>query len=262
MLGEGARAEVTWDTAELDRMVADDDAKRAAENADYTRRMMMAVEAGPTMRPYHHHAARRPAAKAAPKPVIEAGFIEDPATEKQIEFVRSLIARKDSGWSIMPEEILVKNFASKKATSALIDDLMKCYDKPRPSAPSPERPAAPTNSPARRIPASRIPAGRYALTGADGTTDFYSVDKPTEGKWTGYTFVNLIRSSIRADGRFAQRGAAGQAILARIEAAGPRESMARYGHEIGSCGMCNRTLTDPESIRLGIGPICLAKGGW
>lgn len=29
----------------------------------------------------------------------------------------------------------------------------------------------------------------------------------------------------------------------------------------GRCGRCNRTLTDPQSIQSGIGPVCRSKGG-
>jgi len=32
--------------------------------------------------------------------------------------------------------------------------------------------------------------------------------------------------------------------------------MARYGQEIGSCGRCNRRLTDDLSRERGIGPEC------
>ena len=39
-----------------------------------------------------------------------------------------------------------------------------------------------------------------------------------------------------------------------------RHSVA-YGHLTGSCGVCGRRLTDPESVALGIGPVCLAKIG-
>lgn len=31
---------------------------------------------------------------------------------------------------------------------------------------------------------------------------------------------------------------------------------ARYGREIGSCGVCGRALTNGESRALGIGPVC------
>jgi hypothetical protein len=32
-----------------------------------------------------------------------------------------------------------------------------------------------------------------------------------------------------------------------------------YGHESGNCAVCHRPLTDPKSIALGIGPICLKR---
>lgn len=39
----------------------------------------------------------------------------------------------------------------------------------------------------------------------------------------------------------------------------PREAITNYGASTGSCGVCGRTLTDPESIALNIGPVCLAR---
>ena len=42
-------------------------------------------------------------------------------------------------------------------------------------------------------------------------------------------------------------------------AADPKDAMVRYGHATGVCGCCGRELTDPESVRIGIGPICLKK---
>ena len=32
-----------------------------------------------------------------------------------------------------------------------------------------------------------------------------------------------------------------------------------YGHETGNCSLCGRTLSDPLSIQMGIGPQCLKK---
>lgn len=42
----------------------------------------------------------------------------------------------------------------------------------------------------------------------------------------------------------------------------PYEAAVRYGHATGSCSVCNRPLSNPESVKLGIGPICRAKFGW
>jgi hypothetical protein len=37
---------------------------------------------------------------------------------------------------------------------------------------------------------------------------------------------------------------------------------ARIGHQTGTCCICGRELTNPESISMGIGPICIEKGGF
>lgn len=103
-----------------------------------------------------------------------------------------------------------------------------------------------------------VPAGYYAIPCADGHNDlsFYRVDRPTKGRWVGYTFVKEV-----IGGQGAHRVARGdvKGILARIlddTEAGPR-----YGQEIGRCYVCNRLLTDEESRRLGIGPDCRKRQG-
>lgn len=103
-----------------------------------------------------------------------------------------------------------------------------------------------------------IPAGHYAVTGEDGTTDFYRVDKPTESKWAGHTFIKLQLSETYE--RLSLSGT--RSVLKKIEDAGPREAAIRYGKELGRCGVCNRTLTNNDSIALGIGPVCAARVGW
>lgn len=44
-------------------------------------------------------------------------------------------------------------------------------------------------------------------------------------------------------------------------ASDPLTAAIRYGKETGSCSCCGRDLTNAESIRLGIGPICREKFG-
>lgn len=50
------------------------------------------------------------------------------------------------------------------------------------------------------------------------------------------------------------------AAIAKI-AADPRGAAVAHGRLTGSCACCGRTLTDPASIELGIGPICAEKWG-
>jgi hypothetical protein len=51
-----------------------------------------------------------------------------------------------------------------------------------------------------------------------------------------------------------------KATLAKV-AANPGEEARQYGMKTGECCCCGRELTDPESIKRGIGPICEEKWG-
>lgn len=100
-----------------------------------------------------------------------------------------------------------------------------------------------------------VKAGRYALVDCNGIVKFFKVDRPTEGKWKGWTFLSAQASDdfwpIRDRARKAE-------ILSQI-ASDPYAALVRYGRELGVCGVCGRALTDAESRANGIGPICAAK---
>jgi hypothetical protein len=124
------------------------------------------------------------------------------------------------------------------------------------SAPKPVRPEP--------APEPDVPEGRYAVDlGPEGDGDeprlrFFKVDRPTEGRWVGRTFV-----SVQAGPNLIPLREAGsrRAILRRI-AEDPQAAMLRYGLELGHCGSCGAELTNAESRARGIGPICAAKYGW
>lgn len=102
---------------------------------------------------------------------------------------------------------------------------------------------------------AKIPAGRYAVEGEDGNLKFYRIDKPTKGPWAGRTFVK-----VQASGElYPVRSSQSRAGILRKIAADVRAAAVRYGWELGICSQCGRTLTDPESIAAGIGPICASK---
>lgn len=52
--------------------------------------------------------------------------------------------------------------------------------------------------------------------------------------------------------------------LAALQAvfADPAAAARNHGLETGECSCCGRLLTDPESVRKGIGPICEGRFGW
>lgn len=65
-------------------------------------------------------------------------------------------------------------------------------------------------------------------------------------------------------GKFLKVRACDDETAAKVAAvaADPKGAAIRYGREFGCCSICGRTLTDPSSIEMGIGPICAAKFGF
>lgn len=115
-----------------------------------------------------------------------------------------------------------------------------------------------------------LPVGRtYAAVDNDsGSVTFLILDRPAAGsKWSGWVFVKQ-----QVGGEETRLGAqrpgetyVGQwANLIDKVLADPTAAVARYGLELGICGVCARVLTNEESRELGIGPVCRAKleGGY
>jgi len=98
--------------------------------------------------------------------------------------------------------------------------------------------------------------GRYAIA-IDGKLRFFRVNTPTTGRWAKVTFVNEVFGGGR--GEPVRNRQFRQTLLTSI-AADP-DALARYGQELGECGVCGRALTDEESRRIGIGPVCREKLG-
>lgn len=109
--------------------------------------------------------------------------------------------------------------------------------------------------PTPRRPSPEVPEGRYAVVNHEGRTVFLRVDRPTEGKWAGYTFVKVQAG----DEYHPARGSLGDALLALI-AEDIDGARVRYGVESVRCYRCGRSLTDPESRQRGVGPECVKRG--
>lgn len=100
----------------------------------------------------------------------------------------------------------------------------------------------------------RVQAGHYAIRDENGEWSFFKIDTPESGRWAGYVFVTRFVGD-----RKVRISRAMQAKVLREIGKDPIKALRDYGHQIGSCGVCNRTLTDPDSIAAGIGPVCEAK---
>lgn len=156
-------------------------------------------------------------------------------------------------------QALLAAYRAGKLTDASVDAALDMIITMREAqaAPAPVvTPPAPR--PATTGPAPKIATGHYAVRSATGNNDldFYLVKNVTEGKWAGRTFVEQV---VGGHENFPVRGAAGVAVLRRIEEAGAIEAGRLYGQEIGRCYVCHRTLTDEASRSAGIGPDCQTR---
>lgn len=198
----------------------------------------------------------------------------EPATEKQINFLRTLIAERTPD---VDEDYIEAVIAQgKDRVSQAIKRLLAT--KPVPQADRPRRnlyagrcgkcgievPAqegllrrdnygnwepihegdCPDPNDANQFP---FPFGRYAVETDEGHLAFYVANA-----WGLYVQAS---DELHPVAHYAR-----QRIIDKI-ATDPEAASIRYGLEIGACGRCGRTLTNDESRERGIGPEC-AKKGW
>lgn len=103
-----------------------------------------------------------------------------------------------------------------------------------------------------------IPEGSYALdTSGD---DRYLNDVTFFKLWLGTRSPRAWGLRI-VHGPDESRIGRASKVVDRI-AEDPARAAARFGHEIGRCGVCGRQLTNDESRARGIGPVCAERNGW
>lgn len=180
------------------------------------------------------------------------GLIETavPATEKQIGFLKSLIAERnqdnvkgDTVETIM--NVLGEIFVVKHEASSAISDLL---DQPKVIKVS-----APVAVPQGGL-LDGLPLSNYAVEIADEGLVFLRI---AEFKGTIY-----LRQLVGAPGDFQKIKPVGarRALLANaIKAVGPKIAAARFGEEFTICGVCSSPLTDELSRERKIGPVCWKK---
>lgn len=175
-----------------------------------------------------------------------------PASYKQINFLKSLLAEKavptDDHSTITHlvqcHEDGHGDLASKQA-SAYIDFLMKL----------PRKASAQDGRDKRELP--DVPAGTYALRAPNGEVGFFKVDRPTRGKWAGYTFLAKMEGENHSP---IKNYPIKCELLGHI--AKDLEGAARlYGQLTRTCSFCHIKLTDRFSRFYGVGPVCRDNHG-
>jgi len=160
--------------------------------------------------------------------------VNPPATPKQFALLRKLLAERtgDPAAEALRDELnelLVSGKLDRRNASSAVSALVRI---PR---------CRPQDAPEELS----FPDGRYALGDEEGAVKFYAVH---DGQVWALASDDELPLSPRAS----------QAVAAAI-AADPEGASVRYGLTVGRCGRCGRTLTDPDSIAAGIGPVCATR---
>ena len=175
------------------------------------------------------------------------------ASAKQVNFLKSLLSEKAVPTA---DRETIENLVSahdpyagdvilsSKQASAYIDFLMKL-----------PRNAAAQDAAKQDMP--DVPAGRYAVRRHDGEIEFFKVDRPTRGKWAGYTFLARMHGENHEPIK-----ARAEKLTILLLIAGDIDGAARlYGHKMNHCGFCLHDLTDKFSRFYGVGPVCRRRHG-
>jgi hypothetical protein len=103
-----------------------------------------------------------------------------------------------------------------------------------------------------------VPDSHYALE-EDGTLKFFSVKTGKKGtKWAGFQFLTMLVGAPGGFREFPVRGARKTKLMSEISKDAKAHAI-RYSREFTVCAACGSGLTDPESMAIGLGPVCAAK---
>lgn len=193
-------------------------------------------------------------------------------TIKQAEYIAHLLADlKARGWADhdKAQEWVITHTTAGTMTMAMASDTITRLKNHLAAMPKVDAPVTPLGQTPEwatwadfRELAGPLVGGRYAVTGDDGTTDFWYISEWTTDVGRKMISLRMIVGGQSGPVRVRMGPEAMVGVVRKIIADGPKEAMIRYGREIGECGNCGRTLTDAESRAAGIGPVCAKRRGW
>lgn len=145
--------------------------------------------------------------------------------------------------------------------------------------PAAGEPAAKTpQAPATEAVAFSVPDGRYTIIWEDG---YKTIRVSHQGEFDEFMPGRAILSFLSGSNNdrdytsFAHVDERGQVRVwkrhqgnerlreaVKVLLGDPKAASQAYARESGCCGICNRSLTTPESIAAGIGPECAKKVAW
>lgn len=104
-----------------------------------------------------------------------------------------------------------------------------------------------------------VPDSDYAIIPEDGVVQFYRVKRGKKGsRWDGFVFVSRLYGAPGDWRTVPVRGGLKTMVLA-VLGQDPQAAAVAFSREHGVCACCGSPLSDPESIALGLGPICVKR---
>jgi hypothetical protein len=180
---------------------------------------------------------------------IGAGLV----TQAQAKWIID-IAEKSEGVTDAMVKSLSTRLEQGFARASASEFITRYKDLPRKAVTAATAEAIAPGASTEEIVNAEVRAGRYALRTEDGVK-FYRLDRPTQGRWAGFTFLKVQASD---DLHPIKNHTEKARIIAEI-AKDVLAAEQLYGRELGHCSRCGRTLTDETSRAYGIGPDCRAK---
>lgn len=193
----------------------------------------------------------------------------EPATISQVSFLNSLCKSRQNDTVIAQVRYAMAcNALTKGMASKFIDTLKASPAKgsaaaAAQSAPEPAKPVVPAELP--------MPGYGYYVADSYGTETVFCFDS-FKGKYSNQVKLMKLKKTEVYDykqGKYVPKGKwmyAGGTYQAKKILAGLAPitvaAAAKMGSTVGFCIRCGRTLTDPESVAAGIGPVCVTYTNW
>lgn len=182
------------------------------------------------------------AARGQKPPEELPAWTQDPATDRQILYIKGLVESRD-----IPESWLakIKDMVEAGLKKGDAGNIIKAL-KERPLKPDAD------NKSINKPTINDVPPGRYAVqTGQDANDiNYYRV------KEVGQDSKYRIILQIAGPSEHLLKGQAAKDAIKRIIRFGIGDAAVLYGRTIGRCSQCNTRITNRISRELGIGPIC------
>lgn len=104
-----------------------------------------------------------------------------------------------------------------------------------------------------------VPDSDYAVVPESGVAEFYRVERGKKGsRWDGFVFVSRLYGAPGDWRKAPVRGGMKTMVLATI-GKDPKAAAVAFSREHGVCACCGSPLSDPESIAMGLGPVCAKR---